>query len=146
MKSSDFWTRVTNLYRSQTSPAVLCRQYSGISTIVSMGPNPHLWFLHVKQRILDQNFQCLWLPALICCFCMQNREVWTRITSLYGSQTSPVLLCMQNSVIFARISSLYGFQPSSVDLSTHNSVISTRINRLYWFQLSCGFVHAKQRL
>ena len=104
--------------------------------LVSMGPNPHLWFLHAKQPIFDQNFKSLWLPALICWFCMQNSEFWTRITSLNGSQTSPVLLCMQNSVIFTRISSLYGFQPSSVVLSTHNSVISTRINRLYWFQLS----------
>ena len=22
---------------------------------VSMGPSPHLWFLHVKLRLLDQN-------------------------------------------------------------------------------------------
>ena len=59
-------------------------------TLVSMGPSPHLWFLHAKQRLLYQ------------------------YTSLYGYQTSPVVLCMQNSVISIRIASLYGFQPSSV--------------------------------
>ena len=125
-----------------------------------MCPSPHLWFLHAKQRILDQNFKSLWVPALICGFCMPNSEFWPRITSLYGSQTSPALLCNQNGVICTRISSLYWFHPSSVVLwlqnsgfrtrltslygsqtssvvlSTHNSVISTRINRLYWFQLS----------
>ena len=29
-----------------------------------MGPNPHLWFLHAKQRVLDQNNKSLWVPAL----------------------------------------------------------------------------------
>ena len=125
-----------------------------------MCPSPHLWFLHAKQRILDQNFKSLWVPAIICGFCMPNSEFWPRITSLYGSLTSPALLCNQNGVICTRISSLYWFQPpsvvlclqnsgfmirltslygsqtSSVVLSTHNSVLSTRINRLYWFQLS----------
>ena len=112
------WTRITNLYGSQTSPVVLCMQYSMISTritflygsqplsmvfgcttatfgaelqvsmgprhdlsvcgcktawlasvvLVSMCPNPHLWFLHAKQRILDQNFKSLWVPDLICGF------------------------------------------------------------------------------
>ena len=60
--------------------------------LVSMGPSPHLWFLHVKQRILEQNYKSLgvpdltnrfvhakqrdlhqidmsiWVPHLICCF------------------------------------------------------------------------------
>ena len=26
---------------------------------VSMGPSPHLWFLHAKQRLLDQNYKSL---------------------------------------------------------------------------------------
>ena len=104
-------------------------------SLVSMCPSPDLWFLHAKPRILVQNFS-LWVPALICSFCMPNSEFWTRITSLYVSQTLPVLLCMQNSLICTRISSLYGFQHSSVVMSTHNNVPNTRINRLHWFQLS----------
>ena len=58
--------------------------------LVSMDPSPYLWFLHVKQRL------------------------WTRITNLYGSQTSPVVLCMQYSVISTRITCLYGPQHLSV--------------------------------
>ena len=58
--------------------------------LVSMSPSPHLWFLHAKQRL------------------------WTRITNLYGSQTSPVVLCMQYSLISTRITCLYGSQPLSV--------------------------------
>ena len=42
---------------------------------------------------------------------MQNSDFWTRITSFYGSLTSPVVFCIQNSVISIRF---YGSQPSSV--------------------------------
>ena len=98
--------------------------------LVSMCPSPHLWFLHAKQRILDQNFKSLWVPALICGFCMPNSEFWPRITSLYGSQTSPALLCNQNGVICTRISSLYWFQPSSVVLCLQNSDFWTGITSL----------------
>ena len=58
--------------------------------LVSIGPNPHLRFLHAKQRNLDQH------------------------PSLYGYHTSPVVLCAQNNVISIRITSLYRSQPSSV--------------------------------
>ena len=61
---------------------------------------------------MHQNIKSILVPALICGFCMQNSDFRTRLTSLYGSQTSTVVL------------------------STHNGVLSTRINRLYWFQLS----------
>ena len=83
-------------------------------SLVSMCPSPHLWFLHAKQRILDQNFKSLLIPDQICDFVHQNSVICSRITSLSGSQTSPVDLSMQNSVISTRIASLYGFQPSSV--------------------------------
>ena len=29
-----------------------------------MGPTPHLWFLHAKQRLYDQNYKSLWFPDL----------------------------------------------------------------------------------
>ena len=67
---------------------------------------------------------------------MLNSAFWTRITSLYGSHTSPIVLCMQNSVICTRMICLYGLQTSSVVLGSHNSVLSTRIKRLYCLQPS----------
>ena len=48
---------------------------------------------------------------------MQNREFWTPITNLYGSQRSPVVLCMKYRVISTRITCLYRSQPLSVVLS-----------------------------
>ena len=137
--------------------------------LVSMCPSPHLWFLHAKQRILDQNFKSLWVPALICGFCIPNSEFWPRITSLYGSQTSPALLCNQNGLICTRISSLYWFQPTSVVFAcktawlASESLVSMGPSPHVWYldakqrlldpnnksllvpDITCRFVHAIQR-
>ena len=80
--------------------------------LVSIGPSPLLCFLHAKQRLLDQH------------------------TSLYGYQTSPVILCIQNSVISTRITSFNRFQPSSVVLCIQNSGLRTKIACFYGSQTS----------
>ena len=114
--------------------------------LVSMSPISHVWFLDAKQRLLDRNNKSLWVPD-ITCHCMH-----------------------ENSVIRTRISSLYVSQTSSVVLSTHNSVLNTKIknyigsSRHLWFctcktatlglelQVSVGprpnlwFLRAKQRI
>ena len=33
-----------------------------------MGPNPYLWFLDAKQRLLEQNYKSLWVPDMTCRF------------------------------------------------------------------------------
>ena len=70
--------------------------------------------MHAKQRDLQQNDKSIWVPALICGFCIQNSYLWNRITNHYGSLTSPVDLCRQYSVISTRITCLYESQPLSV--------------------------------
>ena len=67
--------------------------------LVSMGPSLHLWILHAKQRLLDQNYKSIWVPALICGFCMQNSDFWIRITSLYGSQPSSVVFACKTATL-----------------------------------------------
>ena len=67
---------------------------------------------------------------------MQNSDFWTRITSLYGYQTSPLILCMQNSVISTRNTSLCGSKPSFVVLCIQKSDFRTRIACLYGSQTS----------
>ena len=162
IQNRDFRTRIAGLYGSQPSSLVfackavtfgseLQRSMSPIphlwlfacktawlapELLVSMGPTPHLWFLHAKQRLLDQNCKSLWVPAFICGFCMQNRDLMTRINGLYGHQTSPVLLCIQNSAISNRFTSLNGSQTSPAVLCMKNNVISIRINSLYGSQPS----------
>ena len=80
--------------------------------LVSIGPSPHLWFLCAKQWLVDQH------------------------TSLYGYQTSPVVLCMLNIVITSRMTSFYGFQPSSVVFFIQNSDLMTKIACLYGYKTS----------
>ena len=114
--------------------------------LVSMGPSPHVCFLHAKQRLLEQNYKNLCVPALICGFCIHNSAFWTRISSLYGSQTSSVVLSTHNCVLNTRIKRLYVFQPSHVVLCMQNSDFSTWIASLYGPSPHLCFLHAKQRL
>ena len=118
MQNSGFRTRLTSVYGSQTSSVVLSTHNSVLSTIikrqygfqpspvvlcmqtaplalellVSIVPCPHLRFLHANQRPLDQNYKSLWVQALICVFFfIQNSDFSTRITSLCGPKTPPVV-------------------------------------------------------
>ena len=62
--------------------------------------------------------------------CIQNSDFSIRISSLYGSQTSPVDLWMQNSVNRSRMTLVYLSQPQSVVLCTQNNDVSVKINSL----------------
>ena len=68
-----------------------------------MGPSPYLWIFHAKQRLLEQ------------------------CTSLYGTQTSPVVLCMQYSVIITRITCLYAPQPLSEGFSCKTATFGAEL-------------------
>ena len=93
--------------------------------LASMGSRPHLWILDANQRLLDQNSKSLWVPSLICGFCIHNSDFWSRITSLCWSQNSPVVLCMQTTVIIIRFPCLYGSQSSSVLFGYKTAVYGT---------------------
>ena len=103
-----------------------------------MGPYPHLWFLHAKQRLLDQNNESLRAQALISGFCMQNNNfgpelqvpmgprshlsfcAWKTVRFAPELQISVdprphlSLFCMQYSMASTRITILFRSQPSSV--------------------------------
>ena len=94
MQNSDFRTRLTSVYGSQTSsvvlstpnsvlstrikrqygfqpsPVVLCMQTATLvlELLVSIVPFPHLKFLHANQRLLDQNYMSLWVQDITCRF------------------------------------------------------------------------------
>ena len=91
-------------------------QWLELKLLVSMRARPHRRFVHAKQHDYHQNYQSLWVPSLICGFCMQNSDFGIRITSLYGCHPSPVVLCMHNSVISTRKTSVHGSQTSTVVL------------------------------
>ena len=132
-------------------PAFICGFASKTATFgselqVTMGPSPHMCFLHAKQRLFDRNYKSLWIPDFACwllhakqrakiqndsCllvpafiggFCVQNRDYRTRITSLYGSQPS--------SVVFTCKTVTFGSEPQ-VTMGPSPHLL---------------FLHAKQRL
>ena len=55
--------------------------------LVSMGPSLHLWFLHAKLRLYDQNYKSLWFPGLICCFfAFTTASLWPELIVSMGSR------------------------------------------------------------
>ena len=87
-----------------------------------MGPSTHLWFLHAKI------------------------DIRTRITNLYGSQTSPMVFCIQNGNFSTRIASLYGSQPSFVAFACKTATLGPELQVFMGPSLHLWFFHAKQRL
>ena len=79
----------------------------------------------------------------LCYFFMQISDFRTRLTSLYGSQTSTVVLSTQNRVLSTRIKRLHWLQPSRVVLCMQISDFRTWITRLYWSQPSSVFFACK---
>ena len=134
---------------------------------VSIGHSPHVWFLDAKQRLLDWNYKALWVQDPTCGFCIQNSDFWIRITSLYVSQTWPVILCMYHCMLNIRNTSLYGSQPSSEVFAFKTAWLASELlvsmgplphdwfldakqrlldrnNKSLWVtNITCRFVHAK---
>ena len=133
MQNSDFWTRITSSMglRYDLSFCGCTTACLASELQVSMGPTLQLWFLHAKQRLLDQNYKSLCILDLICRFVHANSVISTRMTSLYGFQPSSVVLCIQNSDLRTKIACVYGSHTSPVIFCMQNSLHSTRITSLY---------------
>ena len=70
IQNSGFSTRIASLYGSQPSSALFAFKTATLAPelLVSIGPSSHLWFLHAKQRLLDQNYKSLWVLDHTCRF------------------------------------------------------------------------------
>ena len=101
-----------------------------------MGPRPHLSFRACTTAWLAAELLVSMGPIRHLWFLDANSDFWTRITSLYGSQTWSVILCMKNSVISNRKTSLYGTQPSSVFFACKIETFGPWITSLYESQTS----------
>ena len=112
MYKSVLSNRITSLYASQHASVVFACKTApfGTELHVSVWTRPHLSFCACKTARLAPEWLVSMGPSR---FYMQNSDFWSRITTLYGSQTTPVFFWMQNSVNSIRITSLYGSLPSS---------------------------------
>ena len=90
-------TRITRLYGFQPSPVVLWMQTANLALewLVSIGPSPHLRFLHANQRHLDQNCMSQWVPDITCDFLHAKPSI--RITSVYECQPSSVVFACKTA-------------------------------------------------
>ena len=158
MQTSDFWTRITSLCGSPTSPVIFCFQNSvpsirntslhvsqpscvvfggktatyGSEKEVSKGPRFDLSLCEWKSASLASDLLVSMCPnPHLCFFLMQYSALWTRISSLYGSQTSSVVLSTHNCELNTRIKRQYWIQPSSVALCMQNSDFRPRITSLW---------------
>ena len=147
MENSNFSTWITSLYVSQPSSVVFaCKTaHFGAEFQVSMGPSPHLRFLHTKQLVLAQNYKSLWDPDLTCPFVQSKRpDLHQNIKSiLVPAHFSG--FCLQNSVISIRITSLHGSQPSRVVFGCKTATLDPNNKSLWVPDITCRFVHAIQR-
>ena len=154
MQSNAFWSRITSLYMSQASPAVLCMQNSMICTKmtslygfqplsvffslfktvtfgpvlqVCMGPSPYVMICACKWATLAHELLVsVGLSPRVWLLDAKQRLL-DQNNHLYGSQTWPVILCMYNSVLNIRITSLYGSQPSSVVFAFKTSWLASSL-------------------
>ena len=165
MQNSDFWSRITSLYGSQIWPVVLCMYKSvliiriislygsqhssvvfacktapfGPELHVSVCTRPHLSFCACNTTWLAPESLVSMGPSG---FCIQNSVFWSRITTLYWSQTTPVVFCMQYSVISTRITCLYR---SQWFLHEKQRLLEQNYNSLWVPDHTCRFLHVKQR-
>ena len=69
IQKSDLMTTIACVNGAQTSPVIFGASKTeclASEILISMGPSPHLWFLHVNQRLFEQKCMSLWVPELTC--------------------------------------------------------------------------------
>ena len=146
MQNSDFWTRITSLYESQTWPVVLFMYNSVLSIrktslywsntssvvfarktawlaselLVSMGPSPHVWILDGKWRLLDRNNKSLFVPDISCIFACTKRQV------RFGSH-GELLFCSKRRC-FASKNHRWGLGPTETSNSDANHAVLQACN------------------
>ena len=133
-KTATLWTRncmslrVTDLTCRFSACKTACL---ASELLVSTGPSLHLWFFLMKYNVRAK-----------------QRDFWTRMTNLYGSQISPVVFVHAITAWFStRITCFYKYQPLSVVFAVaHNSAFWHENNKSLWVpDIPCRFVHAKLR-
>ena len=126
--------RDTSLHVSQPSCVVFgCKTATyGPEKQVSMGPRHDLSLCECKSTSLASDLLVsMCSNPHLCFFLMQYSAFWTRISSLYGSQTSSVVLNTHNCELNTRIKRQYWIQPSPVALCIQNSDFRPRVTSLW---------------
>ena len=114
--------------------------------LVSMGPSLHLWFLTAKQRLLVQHTSLYGFQTSPVVLCKQNSDFRTRITSLCGSKTPPVVFALKTALLGPKLHVSMDPRPHLWICACKTACLASE------FLVSMGpsphlrFLHAKQRL
>ena len=171
MQNSVISTGITSLYGSQPSSVVFafktenfgpglqvskvprhdlsfcaCKKaWLAPELLVYMGPSPHLWFLHAKQRLLDKNYKSLWIPAFINVLCMQTETFGTELhVSMCPRPHLSLYACKTAWLASEKLFSI-GPSPHLCFLHAKQTHFDQNCMSLLVSNLTWDFVHAEQR-
>ena len=147
IRSSDFWTsiQVSMSTRHNLSFCACKTTWWAPELPVSMCPSSHLWFLHPKQRILDQNYKSSWVPDLICGFCMQNSDFWACIQVSIGTRPHLSFCACKTAWLASELLGSMGASLHLWYLHAKQRVLEQNYMSLWVPAFTCRFVLAKQR-
>ena len=148
MQNSDFWTsiQVSMSTRHNLSFCACKTAWWAPELPVSMCPSSHLWVLHAKQRILDQNYKSPWVPDLICGFCMQNIDFWTGIQVSMGTRHNLSFCACKTAWLAPELPVSMCPSPRLWFLHAKQRPQGQNCMSLWVPDLTCDFLHANQRL
>ena len=163
-KYSPAWRALTNTHMNA--------KILFLRTKAKLLPPPlDLWFLHAKQRLLDQNYKSPCVSDLTDgFFCIQNSAFSIRIANLYGSQPSIVVYACKTATLGPDLQVSMGPRPHLWFFAIKTATLAPELQvsmgpRLHLSFLACKttwlasellvsmgpspdlwFLHAKQRL
>ena len=149
IQNSDFWTGITNLYESQTSPVVLCLKNRVIFTRTTSlyGFQPSFFFFSsFKTATLGPDWQVCMGPRL-------HLRLWALITACLAQEQRDYIVSRLHLCFCARKTATLGLELQvSVGPSPHLWFLHAKQWRLdqnnkcrCFPDMTCHFVHVQER-
>ena len=113
--------------------------------LVSMGPSPHLCFLHAKQRHLDQTYKSLRIPVLTCRFVHAIQRNYHQNYCIYGSHPFCAVFAFKTAPFGAELQVSMGPRPHLWFLHAKQRLLDANNKSLWAPDITCRFEHAIQR-
>ena len=148
MQNRDFWSRITSLYRSQTSPVVFACKTAWFASEwqVYRGSSPHLWLCGCKTATLGPDLQ-------VCIGPRPHLRFWALITACLAQEQRDYIASRLHLCFCARKTATLGLELQvSVDPSPHLWFLHAKQWRLdqnnkcrCFPNMTCHFVHVQER-
>ena len=114
--------------------------------LVSVGPSPHLWFLHAKQRHLDQTYKSLRVPDLTCRFVHAIQRNYHQNYCIYGSHPFCAVFAFKTAPFGTELQVSMGPRPHLSFCACKTVCLASELLVSMGPSPHLWFLHAKQRL